>query len=105
MSRKVRIVSEFICMGDSNPIAIIQDTLEGNDTVSFISKVNLEDEWETPVTDADMGISCDGCRNETDDMCPCKKCTLKSRCCENIDAECRSVCDVYKDFANSKKEV
>ena len=79
--------------------AVINWALNECDSVSFINKLVNQKTLNTPVPDEDAGENCHGCRMEHEEGCPCRKCPIRHQCCGQMDAERRSQCGEYGQWA------
>ena len=94
---RVKVLAEFIVHDDWDAKSIIEHALSESDGVSFVFSVAGQSAFPTPVTDEDMGDSCDGCKHEGTN-CPCEACDNRCDCCGSMDAERRSKCVRYLHF-------
>ena len=94
-------MAEFIVNNAWCARKIIGHALSESDGVPYQFSVDVVSSYSTPVSDEDMGQTCDGCGIQFE-RCPCKACGKRSECCCNIDAEQRGKCSMFKEFLDGK---
>ena len=93
----VKVLAEFIVNNDWDARKIIEHALAESEGVPYTFRVEIASCFNTPVSDEDMGQTCDACEYETE-RCPCKGCNQKAECCGLMDAEQRSKCEEFDVF-------